>query len=302
MYKIKQYISLLFYHSSLLLIIFLYLNYGAFGQNLFVNGSMEGKPTTSCDGNTNGTVPEGWKITASSPDINMAAKKPIGGCSNWLGKPVASPNGGYFESIVSFGSQHGSSEGFGQVVSGLIIGNQYVFSYYWANTPTQNAGLVIPSVAVSGFLENNALQPKDTTAPWKWTKHSVVLTASAKSAVFDFQGKTVSDQDIGYLSFDGISIVSCLAGPKPPVLSKENVVISSKTTNLVLLQNQSAPYGSQFLWHTGTPGTLANMVKSPSEADPGTYYAAFYDSNNGCFSPTSSKVIISTSHKKRRDS
>lgn len=261
----------------------------SYGQNMFINGSMNGKVTASCDGNTNGTVADGWIITASSPDVNIASKAPIGNCSKWLGKSVASPDELYFESVISFGGPTGSSEGFAQTVSGLKIGKRYVFSYYWANTPALYHSLATPAVIVSGFENNSQLNPATASAPWKWSKHTVVLTATDSIATFDFRAVS---QDIAYTSFDGVSLVLCNAGAKAPVPLKNKLTTRSELANLLPLQNNAAPFGSQFLWHTGTPGTIHNMVGSPMAVKAGSYYLTFYDYVNSCLSPTSSEVRI----------
>jgi hypothetical protein len=263
----------------------------AFGQNMFVNGSMNGKPTISCDGNTNGTVPDGWAITSSSPDVNSPSKAPIGGCTKWLTKPVPSPNGESFESIISFGGQNGSSEGFAQTISGLTAGRQYIFSYYWANTPTSYNNAALPAITVSGFESNVKLNPTTSSTPWKWNEHTVVLTARDSIATFDFRAVS-SNQDIAYTSFDGISLTPCNAGGKAPVPLKNKMVIREETANLLRLQGDAAPFGSQPIWHRGTPGTINNMVNNPISVSPGSYYLTFYDVTNRCFSPTSGEIRI----------
>lgn len=263
----------------------------AFGQNMFVNGSMNGKPTISCDGNMNGTVPDGWVITASSPDVNSPSKAPIGGCTRWLTKPVPSPNGESFESIISFGGQNGSSEGFAQTISGLTAGRQYIFSYYWANTPTLYNNAALPAITVSGVESNVALNPTTSSAPWKWNEHTVVLTAKDSVATFDFRAVS-SNQDITYTSFDGISLIACSAGGRAPVPLKNKMVTREETANLLHLQEHAAPFGSQPIWHTGTPGTINNMVNNPMSVSAGSYYLTFYDVTNRCFSPTSGEIRV----------
>lgn len=60
-----------------------------------------------------------------------------------------------------------------------------------------------------------------------------------------------------------------------------NLITAFTPTNL--------PAGTTLSWHTDTPATTANML-TPAQASnitaSGTYYAAFYDSVFGCFSPT----------------
>lgn len=256
-------------------------------QNLIVNGSMDGKVARHCDGNTNGTVPAGWQITASTPDVNSAKRGPVGGCAAWSGTPVASPDGGYFESILSFGSTDSSSEGFSQTVSGLTVGSRYIFSYYWAWTPSSFQSAALPAVSVTGFAPVEPLNPSDSIRAWTWTKQTVTLTATSSSAKFEFRAKTASNVNLGYISFDGVSLVKCYCGGAAPALSVTEATFKGAGVSLLSFQGGSAPFGSQFQWHTGTPGTIANMVAHAFDVGEGTYYLTYYDFTHSCFSPTS---------------
>jgi hypothetical protein len=75
------------------------------------------------------TVPTGWTITNSSPDIATTASSIysgwIGGCS---GIAPAAPNG--HTSWVNFYSN--TQEAFKTTLSGLVVGRTYIFKVYYA--------------------------------------------------------------------------------------------------------------------------------------------------------------------------
>lgn len=54
----------------------------------------------------------------------------------------------------------------------------------------------------------------------------------------------------------------------------------------------NTPVGTTLTWHTGTPATTANEIAVPSAVKvSGTYYAAFYDATNNCYSTETTPVI-----------
>ena len=89
-------------------------------------------------------------------------------------------------------------------------------------------------------------------------------------------------------------VVTCSAGITAPVPAATNIsnTCPATTANLTTLQQGIPPTGSQFQWHTGTPGTAANIYSTPTTAAAGTYYLTYYDVANGCFSPTSAAVTV----------
>lgn len=84
------------------------------------------------------------------------------------------------------------------------------------------------------------------------------------------------------------SIVStCAAGTTAPILSattKANTCPAT-TVNLTTITASNVPSGTTLTWHTGTPATTANKVTGTAVA-AGTYYAAFFDATNNCYSGT----------------
>ena len=64
-----------------------------------------------------------------------------------------------------------------------------------------------------------------------------------------------------------------------------NLMTAISATNL--------PSGASVTWHNGTPATAANQISNPTAVStPGTYYMAYYDGLNNCYSLTSDGVIV----------
>ena len=81
--------------------------------------------------------------------------------------------------------------------------------------------------------------------------------------------------------------VCCVAGTSAPTLSastKANVCPAT-TVDLTTITASNLPGSTTLTWHTGTPATTANKVTGTAVA-AGTYYAAFFDATNNCYSGT----------------
>lgn len=83
--------------------------------------------------------------------------------------------------------------------------------------------------------------------------------------------------------------VLCNAGTVAPTLSSSavNNVCPATTIDLSTITATNLPSGALLTWHSGTPATTSNKVNSITSLPAGTYYAAFYDSSNDCYSGTS---------------
>jgi hypothetical protein len=95
-------------------------------------------------------------------------------------------------------------------------------------------------------------------------------------------------------SADAASTVTIVAAPSAPILSTTTLAngCPATTVNLTTITASNTPLGTTLTWHAATPATLANTLASPSAVTMGTYYAAFYDTSNNCFSATT--VVIAT--------
>ncbi len=61
--------------------------------------------------------------------------------------------------------------------------------------------------------------------------------------------------------------------------------------NLTSLNPCNIPAGTNVTWHTGTPASSSNKVVTPSAVGAGTYYVAFEDAANSCYSQTTAFTI-----------
>ncbi len=53
----------------------------------------------------------------------------------------------------------------------------------------------------------------------------------------------------------------------------------------------NVPSGATLTWHTGSVATAANKLPNPASVGAGTYYAAFEDATNNCYSPTTAYTV-----------
>ena len=98
-----------------------------------------------------------------------------------------------------------------------------------------------------------------------------------------------------------VAITPCAAGTTVPTLSattKANTCPAT-TIDLTTITATNLPSGATLTWHTGTPATTANQITAgnpltdPAVVPAGTYYAAFYDATNNCYSGTSGSATTS---------
>lgn len=120
-----------------------------------------------------------------------------------------------------------------------------------------------------------------------WVTGSYTFTTPA-TGTFNYLVVRVTGQ---YFALDDVvlpSPPSCTAGTTSPALSattKANACPAT-TVDLTTLTASNTPAGTTLTWHTGTPATTANKVTGTAMA-AGTYYAAFFDATNNCYSGTS---------------
>lgn len=91
-----------------------------------------------------------------------------------------------------------------------------------------------------------------------------------------------------------IPIDACSASTYSPLLSATAKTNScpATTVDLSTLTASNKPEGTVVLtWHTGFPATTANKLSNVTALTDGTYYAAFYDSTNECYSGANGAAI-----------
>lgn len=87
----------------------------------------------------------------------------------------------------------------------------------------------------------------------------------------------------------------CNAGNTAPIIGSNKIANSCPTStgNLTTLVTSTAPSGTTITYHTGFPATDANKIADPTTVSTGTYYAAYWDATNNCYSPVSEPIYVS---------
>lgn len=86
----------------------------------------------------------------------------------------------------------------------------------------------------------------------------------------------------------------CAGGTNAPSLSattKSNVCPATKA-DLTTLTASNQPANTVLSFHSGTPAKPSNKILTPNSVTAGTYYAAFYDAANLCYSTATTSVTV----------
>ncbi|WP_298782611.1 choice-of-anchor U domain-containing protein, partial [uncultured Polaribacter sp.] len=91
--------------------------------------------------------------------------------------------------------------------------------------------------------------------------------------------------------FDAVQIFeeycnACPAGVNTPNFATTVVTNSCPliTVDLTSITASNNPANTVLTWHTGTPATSSNLIANTTAVSSGTYYAAFYNAANTCYS------------------
>lgn len=79
-------------------------------------------------------------------------------------------------------------------------------------------------------------------------------------------------------------------GAKVTIVSN---VCPATTVNLASLPSTPAPAGATLEWYTSSTPSAGTHVANPNAVGNGTYWPAFYDADNDCWSPVGNPVIVS---------
>ena len=140
----------------------------------------------------------------------------------------------------------------------------------WVKDPTgtkaNNSTGILPTVANLSFsVDGGTLDPTATNAGGGGGKGAVMVNDPC--GVFG-------------------NCITCNAGITAPVLStttKSNICPVG-TANLSTITASNMPVGTVITWHSATPATTANKLSNTTGVAAGTYYAAFFDATNNCYS------------------
>ena len=191
---------------------------GAHAQ-VYSNGSLTGPLLT-------GYLPPSWfPAPNSDPDtMNASANRGVPGLQAFAAAPSASPDGGTWVGLMADGE---FAEGFGQSVSGLLVGHSYLVTWYVANFGYTGSG---------GFTGANAIAVRFNNAPQgtgaivavgpSWVEQSIVFVSPYTANGLYFHLATTGRS---YLSIDGIRVTEV---PEPG----SELLFAAAVTALVALQ------------------------------------------------------------------
>lgn len=109
-------------------------------------------------------------------------------------------------------------------------------------------------------------------------------------------GNGIDDDGDGLIDSEDVCI-TCSAGTTAPALSattKSNVCpVAAVDLSTITVSN--TPAGATLTWHTGTPATTANKITTGiTSLSAGSYYAAFFDATNNCYSTSTTMLTAIT--------
>jgi hypothetical protein len=267
-------------------------------------------PPTNTSPVGHNNYPTGWNLIQGTPDVSD-----INGWSGfaslaWLteaGNPVNNPPNGHTTWVTC---SHWDITG--AYITGLIPGKTYTLSFYTAELRTYgltNVGEPMNN-NYDGTLGIEFDDPRDlsfisyhkrkyTGGPSNaWSYQTVTFEAPYNTVIVHFyydDGYNFDNGNTLNISMDGNAVAPlCSAGTTPPTLSGTTLSNTCPTTTVSLntLTASNTPTGSSVTWHTGATATDANKIANPAAiSTAGTYYAAFYNSAESCYSPTTPVTV-----------
>ena len=203
-------------------------------NSIVINGSLTGSIA-------NMGLPAGWKVLEGTPDtMNGANNVGVTGALDFAVAPAsASPDGGTW---VGLGINGSYVERFGQVISGLSVGQTYTVSWFAGNfglnqtsgtSPIQYLG----SNAINVMLDGVSIgQGATLSLSPNWLSQSLTFTAASASQQLSFR---LADATKAYLSIDGIAVVT---GGTPPAVPEPStwLLMGVGLAGLVLAQRRKA--------------------------------------------------------------
>ncbi|GHB67277.1 hypothetical protein GCM10007390_20730 [Persicitalea jodogahamensis] len=163
--------------------------------------------------------------------------------------------------------------------------------------PITATNTVVTDVLPSGFTLVSAVPSVGTFTAPNWNVGNLAVGATPTLAI-------TATVNCSGLYTNIASIASDLPDINPNN-NKAFAVVTPRSTGSVSLTNTcpattvnlttqvpcNVPSGATLTWHTGSTATAANKVANPASVGAGTYYAAFEDATNNCYSPTTAYTV-----------
>jgi hypothetical protein len=232
-------------------------------------------------------VPPGWTIVSGTTDVSDTTSPGYSSSFFYDLAPIPTPpTTGHSTFMDGIGGEAAST-----TITGLTNGDAYslVFDYgFWIvdnrtvanNDPNYNI-----TVDIDGTVTVLNLQNVNT-----WYIANINFIATGATATITITYNSLNNYSVWNASISANSIIACNAGTNTPTLSATTLsnVCPVTTADLTSITASNTPAGTSLTWHTATPATTANLVASSNSVPAGTYYAAFYDATNDCYSGTTS--------------
>ena len=221
--------------------------------------------------------------------------------------PAGSPNSAAltfrFNAPYSDGSGNTVGSGTGNGQGGDDFGLQNVGSTgNAASAPTLSSGSIAISCPAATANINSLLTSTSTGILW-YTNNAhtgtayATPTAAVAGTYYGFYNSSGCYTPASVsVSVTGVCI-TCNAGTTAPTLSantKANTCPAS-TVDLSTITASNTPANTTLTWFSSATASAGTQLGSITSLASGTYYAAFYDAANACYSPTTAVAVTVTS-------
>jgi len=248
-------------------------------------------PVTAAPPSSNMTPP-GWTMTlGSSCDISST----IG----WGGNPsypwdcaIANPPTGQTSFVGGY-----NTETLQTSITGLNVGSTYTISFY-LNDATCNTIMFsvfgwVPVCSSVRVILNGTIYDFPFSPPMcNWEMKTISFLATAPTMSFEVVS-TVSDPNyVNIQNFWSLAVgpnavqVDCLAD-FAPTLSNSSGCLSQSSFDLTSTTVLNATPNCIQQWYSSSSAGASTLLLNPNAVGVGQYYAAFYDTINDCYGPTS---------------
>lgn len=180
----------------------------------------------------------------------------------------------------------------------MLMGGEVIFTLTAHNAGPQNAtGVKVEDLLPSGLAhKSNSGGYVVGTGIWDIGNLSsgetriLTITAEVNTSGEYLNQASISGNEMDPDLRNNVSEVEVY--PMYPLIE---IVLPAGTNSydLTNVDIASPPVGTEVSWHTGSPATFENKISTPSSVSVGeTYYVAFYDPNENCYSATSELRVI----------
>jgi len=254
-----------------------------FLMQLLVTGSLFAQTCTE------GIVPPGTvngiDITVTSTGSVSLYPSPFTSCSN-----VTTPaNSLYLGASGPFSYTMNFSQPVNDILivitaTGNILGENFVF--------TSNAG--IPSISTSNscfsVITGNEILSGAASGP-QGGGGEFIITAPSAFTSLTITGLGGEAGSLLTVCASSIVIPTCTIATLTPTLSQTSACLTTSSFDLTTITSSNIPANATFGWYSASPASAANVLPNPTSVSAGTYYGAFYDAVNDCYSLTQAVII-----------